>query len=67
MDAFLAALHQDRVVFPHNYLYLLGITSVFIAAKVEEVQMVPMEIVVKDLGHNKFKKEEVLAMEQRIL
>jgi hypothetical protein len=67
MDNFLAALHSEKVIFPHNYLYLLGITSVFIAAKVEEVEMIPIEIVVNDLGHKKFSAEEVIAMEARIL
>ena len=56
MDNFLATLHRDKVIFPHNYLYLLGITSVYIAAKVEEIDMIPIEIIVKDLGHSKFTK-----------
>ena len=63
MDNFLAFLHKDRVIFPHNYLYLLGITCVLIAAKFEEIDMVPLEIIVNDLGHKKFPKQEVLAME----
>lgn len=67
MDNFLAKLHHEKVIFPHNYLYLLGITSVYIAAKFEEIDMVPIEIIVKDLGHNKFTKAEVMAMEIKIL
>ena len=55
------------MIFPHNYLYLLGITSVYIAAKFEEIDMVPLDIIVRDLGHNKFTKAEVLSMEIKIL
>ena len=67
MDKFLSSLHHDKVVFPHNYLYLLGITSIFIASKYEEVQCIPLDIIVDELGHKRHKADEVLMMELRIL
>ena len=52
LDNFLANLNEDMVSFPHCYLYLLGITALFIAAKLEEVQAIPLDMIVEELGHN---------------
>ena len=52
LDNFLAILNSESMCFPHSYLYLLGITSLFIASKYEEVQAIPLEMIVSDIGHN---------------
>lgn len=67
IDKFLTKLKENKVVFPHSYLYLLGTTALFIAAKYEEVQCIPLDMIVKELGHNNFESKEVLQMEKKIL
>ena len=67
MDCFLSTLNRGMVTFPNHYLYLLGLTALFISAKHEEVQSIPLDMIVNELGHKQFKVEEVLQMEKRIL
>ena len=50
-----------------DLLYLIGLASVFIACKHEEVHPLSVNLVVDTLGHKKFSKMQVLVMEQKIL
>jgi hypothetical protein len=67
MDSFLYSLQKEDTWFPHDYLYILGMTSIFIAAKMHEEYMLGIETLLQELGHGKFKKSEVLIMERKIL
>ena len=48
-------------------LYLIAITAIFIASKHEDVAHIPLEGVLMCLGKNRFSKQQVLAMERKIL
>ena len=45
----------------------MGITSLFMASKVEDVYPVKMKVLVEKVGHNKFNEFEIIEMEARIL
>lgn len=67
MDSFLYNLNKEKVYFPGKYLYLLGVTSIYIATKFQEVKQFSVETTLEELAHNKFDAEQLLLMEQRIL
>lgn len=67
MDNFLSSLKEEKIIFPRRYLYLLGITAIMIACKVEEVEIVPIKTIVSVMGHDKFSKQDVTEMELLIL
>ena len=48
-------------------LYLIGITSIFIASKIEEVRPLSVKLIEKELGHDQFTDLEILEMELDIL
>lgn len=58
---------ESNISFPHTYLYLLGITSLFIASKFEEVEAISISMIVREIGHNQYTEKEVLQMEKKIL
>lgn len=63
MDSFLYNLNKDKVYFPGKYLYLLGVTSIYIATKFQEVKQFSVETTLEELAHNKFDAEQLLLME----
>ena len=50
-----------------DLLYLIGMTSIFIACKHEEVKLLSISTVIKSLGHNKYSAREIFNMELKIL
>ena len=50
-----------------DYLYLIAITAVSIAIKLEEIYKVSTRTIVKDLGKNVYTSNQVLSMEKKIL
>lgn len=54
MDKYLFGTWDNRQGYSKTYLYLVGITSIFIASKYEEVCPLSVVLAERDLGHNKF-------------
>ena len=48
-------------------LHLIGICSIFLAFKYSETNPIKLNFLVEKIAHNKFKKEEIIKMEQEIL
>lgn len=50
-----------------NDLHLIGVTSIFIAAKFEELYPIKLTVIYEKIGHRKIPKEEIRLMESEIL
>jgi hypothetical protein len=50
---FLAKYHQKKSMGPET-LYLIGMTSVLISSKLEDVEAIRMRTLLEKAGHNKF-------------
>ena len=50
-----------------DLLYLIGITSIFIACKHEETRPLAINLVYSVLGHKKFPPNNIRDMERKIL
>ena len=48
-------------------MYLLGLAAIFIASKYIEIVPLNLEIVRKNLGHNRFSLREIREMEVKVL
>jgi hypothetical protein len=48
-------------------LHLLGVTSMFIASKYEDVTPIFLTTMVKKVGHNRLQDKEILSLEREIL
>ena len=48
-------------------LHLIGICSIFLAFKYSETSPIKLNFLVEKIAHNKFKKEEIIKMEEEIL
>lgn len=70
---FISVNIMDRFFFysKNNYkadnLHLIGICSIFLAFKYSETNPIKLNFLVEKIAHNKFKKEEIIKMEQHIL
>ena len=50
-----------------NSLYLIGVATLFIVSKFEDVNCITMRQSLTDVGHNKFTQKQIIAAEQDIL
>jgi hypothetical protein len=48
-------------------LHLIGICSIFIASKFCDINPIRLKFLVEKIGHDKFSKEEIINMEEKIL
>ena len=48
-------------------MHVVGLVSIFLSSKFEDVIPIHMHQVIEDAGHKKFKLEDILAMETDIL
>ena len=53
--------------FKADDLHLIGICSIFLAFKYSETNPLKIDFLVEKIAHNKFKKNEIIKMEQEIL
>ncbi|CAK83762.1 unnamed protein product (macronuclear) [Paramecium tetraurelia] len=53
--------------YSHNDLHLIGITSMFIATKLEDIQFIPLKQFVTKISRNKFSTSDIKEMEKSIL
>eukprot|EP00347_Sterkiella_histriomuscorum_P020311 403338295 len=63
LDRFFLAKQQQGQCMSKEDLHIYGLTSVFIASKLDETYPVCMSQVLEEAGHNKFSHEEVLRSE----
>ncbi|CAD8083676.1 unnamed protein product [Paramecium primaurelia] len=64
MDYFLS---KSNTQYSDQHLHLIGISSMFIATKLEDIYHIPLEDFVQRVGHNKYSTNKVKGMEQIIL
>ena len=50
-----------------NDLHLIGVTSIFIATKFEELTPIKLSVVYEKIGHRKISKDDIRMMESEIL
>ena len=67
MDLFFEEAQKSNISLQSDLLYLIGMTSVFIACKHEEVNPLGIRLVEDTLGHKKYTKAQILTMERKIL
>ena len=48
-------------------LHLYGLTVIFISSKVEDITPISLDSIIKEAGHNKFHRKEILKAELEIL
>ena len=64
MDRF---FYYSKKEYKSENLHLIGICSIFLAFKYSETFPIKLDFVVEKIAHNKFKKEEIIKMENEIL
>ncbi|CAK65069.1 unnamed protein product (macronuclear) [Paramecium tetraurelia] len=64
MDAYLKNTEQQ---YNDSDIYLIGVTCIFIASKVEDIECFDIETIIIDLSHNKFSAYQIKTMEKDIL
>ena len=67
LDLYLMNSNLEGIQTQKDELSLLGITSLYIAIKVEEIRRPPTYIILRDLGKNKYSKVDVIKKEKEIL
>ena len=60
-------LHQSTRNFESKDFHLIGITSMFVASKVQDVVPLYMRTILTKIGHGRLKQHEILDMEKQIL
>ena len=55
------------MVLTSETLYLLGMTVVFLSSKYEDVMPIAMRHLIDDVGHFKFTRTQILALEKDVL
>ncbi|CAD8123845.1 unnamed protein product [Paramecium sonneborni] len=63
MDAFLKSTYN----YTEQHLYLIGVTCIFIASKIEDIQSFGIKTITEDLSHNKFSSFQIKEFESIIL
>ena len=59
--------HKSDVSYKPSDLHLIGICSIFISSKFCDINPIRLKFLIEKIGHNKFQKEEIIKMEERIL
>ena len=67
LDRYLRGKHNQGVILNSDCLYLLGMTIVFLSSKYEDVMPISMRHLIDDVGHFKFTRAQILALEKDIL
>ena len=67
LDNYMIAKSQRGVTLTADNLYLIGMSSVFIASKYEDIVPIFMKQMLDDVGHFKFTRTHILSMEREML
>ncbi|CAD8190890.1 unnamed protein product [Paramecium pentaurelia] len=60
-------LQKSITEYSNSHLHLIGITSMFIASKLEDIYQIPLKDFVTRISHYKYSSSNIKAMEQSIL
>jgi hypothetical protein len=67
MDRFFSEKSKMAQKLEKNNLHLIGLVSLFISSKFEDVIPIHMAQILKDAGHSKFIRDDIILMERNIL
>lgn len=67
MDRYFLAKSTEKVCIPKEHLHLIGLVSVFLSSKMEDIEPIALDDIMNNAGHGKFKKPMLLAMELEIM
>jgi cyclin B/cyclin A len=67
VDNFLIAKYRQKKSIGVDRLFLLGIASVLLTSKFEEIKPIRTQILLEKAGHGKFTHSQILEMERDIL
>lgn len=67
MDQFFLKKYEELEIIVKDELHIIGLTSLFIASKYEDVDPIAMKQVLISAGHNKFDQQEILKYEIEML
>ena len=67
MDRYVLAKLYDKQPVCKSDHYLVGLTTVFIASKYEDVKSISMQNLTLKIGHSKFTAEQIVQTEKSIL
>lgn len=59
--------YKSKESFKPTDLHLIGICSIFIASKFCDMNPIRLNFLVEKIGHDKFSKEQIITMEEKIL
>ncbi len=60
-------LQKSKKVFSENELHLIGMVSIYMASKMEDIIPLHMVHIKSKIGHDKFTQQEIIMMEREIL
>ncbi len=58
---------ESNTKFKPDDLHLIGICSIFISSKFNEIHPIKLSFLIEKISHNKFNKEQILKMEENIM
>ena len=58
---------ESKNKFKPDDLHLIGICSIFISSKFNEIHPIKLSFLIENISHNKFNKEQILKMEENIM
>ena len=58
---------KSDISYKPSDLHLIGICSIFISSKFCDINPIRLKFLIEKIGHNKFNKEEIIQMEEKIL
>ena len=59
--------YKSKESYKPTDLHLIGICSIFIASKFCDINPIRLKFLIEKIGHDKFSKEEIINMEEKIL
>ena len=60
-------INKTRIILSNNDIHLLGIVSIYIASKMEDIIPIRMSRLISSIGHNKYTAEDIRIQELKIL
>jgi hypothetical protein len=64
MDKFFYECSISGVSLLKSQLHLIGLSSIFISSKYEDVIPIHMDQIIRDAGHKKYSREDIVEMEK---
>ena len=67
MDKYLIACNHNGKVLENSDVHLIGIVSIYLASKMQDVYPIPSSIMSEKIAHGVISKEQILAKELEFL